>query len=375
MKKLVLSFVIVAMAVAAQAQDCSELFISEYVHGANNNRAIEIYNPTASPINLNAYSLGRFSNGSATLTGTTIIPMPSRTIAAYSTFVICCDKGGTNPTDTAKGVTGTTSEHPLWNGYQKVGISADPLTGIPYLGANNDTLHYALSYAAGATADKNRYQWESTYKPQYDLRGHCDLFVSPVYNTNNVLYHSGNDAMALLKGTTLTSPVVDAVGIIGDLTMQTGTYWGDPSATGYRAILTKQRTLQRKATVKTGRVLESAAGDTQFNVADWDLYSANYFMGLGQHTCNCFVSTDNTTKKAVFSYFPNPINQGFITLRASEGIRSASLLNALGQVVRSEKMSGDVSEQINLGGLTGGIYMLTVQFVGGAEATQKVVVQ
>lgn len=57
---------------------CNELFISEYVEGSGNDKALEIYNPTAAPIDLSTYSIRRFSNGASdystggitTLTGT-----------------------------------------------------------------------------------------------------------------------------------------------------------------------------------------------------------------------------------------------------------------------------------------------------------------
>ena len=47
----------------ASAQDCSDLFISEYIEGPGNNNAIEIYNPTNSSINLMGYTINRYSNG------------------------------------------------------------------------------------------------------------------------------------------------------------------------------------------------------------------------------------------------------------------------------------------------------------------------
>jgi len=47
----------------AIAQDCSNLFISEYVEGPGNNNALEIYNPTTETISLDGYSINRYSNG------------------------------------------------------------------------------------------------------------------------------------------------------------------------------------------------------------------------------------------------------------------------------------------------------------------------
>ncbi|MDW4574203.1 ExeM/NucH family extracellular endonuclease [Microbacterium sp. M3] len=68
---------VVAFAAPAAAAS-GDLFISEYVEGSSNNKAIEIYNPGATPVDLAAsgYKLQQYSNGSAsagltvTLTGT-----------------------------------------------------------------------------------------------------------------------------------------------------------------------------------------------------------------------------------------------------------------------------------------------------------------
>ena len=62
MKKVLLSLSVL-FAVVANSQDCSELFISEYVEGPGNNNAIEIYNPTNNTIDLGGYIINRYSNG------------------------------------------------------------------------------------------------------------------------------------------------------------------------------------------------------------------------------------------------------------------------------------------------------------------------
>ena len=49
---------------------CSELFFSEYMEGTSFNKAIEIYNPTTSVIDLSDYEIRLYGNGSATPTVT-----------------------------------------------------------------------------------------------------------------------------------------------------------------------------------------------------------------------------------------------------------------------------------------------------------------
>jgi len=45
---------------------CSNLFFSEYIEGTNNNKVLEIYNPTSSPINLTNYKVWISFNGGTT---------------------------------------------------------------------------------------------------------------------------------------------------------------------------------------------------------------------------------------------------------------------------------------------------------------------
>ena len=86
MKKLLLSASAVALSLASMAQ-CNQLFISEYVVGTGNNKAYELYNPTANDIDLNGYELQRWSNGATNPVsgGTTTL---AGTIPAYGTWVV-----------------------------------------------------------------------------------------------------------------------------------------------------------------------------------------------------------------------------------------------------------------------------------------------
>ncbi len=84
MKHFLLSALFTALTVVALGQ-CSDIFISEYVEGSGNNKAIELYNPTASAIDLSEYTLKRYSNGSTSNPDVLVL---SGTIPAYGVVVI-----------------------------------------------------------------------------------------------------------------------------------------------------------------------------------------------------------------------------------------------------------------------------------------------
>ncbi|WP_300660255.1 lamin tail domain-containing protein [Fluviicola sp.] len=71
----------------AHAQNCSEVFISEYVEGTGNDKAIELYNPTGAAINLSGYRIERFSNGQNTSNAGGVLNLTG-TIQPYATFVV-----------------------------------------------------------------------------------------------------------------------------------------------------------------------------------------------------------------------------------------------------------------------------------------------
>lgn len=71
--------------VAAAPSGTSDLFFSEYVEGTSNNKALEIYNPTAATVDLTGYSVKLYSNGATT--ATTTLPLTG-TLAAGGSLVL-----------------------------------------------------------------------------------------------------------------------------------------------------------------------------------------------------------------------------------------------------------------------------------------------
>ena len=86
MKQFLLS-VSVLFAMSVNAQDCSELFFSEYVEGWSQNKAIEVYNPTSASIDLSDYQVERYSNGTTNSSAGGITALTG-TLASGDAFVL-----------------------------------------------------------------------------------------------------------------------------------------------------------------------------------------------------------------------------------------------------------------------------------------------
>ena len=71
----------------ANAQNCTEIFISEYVDGTGNDKALELYNPTSAPIDLSGYTIERHKNGDSDASGGGTLTLTGF-IPANSAFVI-----------------------------------------------------------------------------------------------------------------------------------------------------------------------------------------------------------------------------------------------------------------------------------------------
>ena len=95
----------------------SDLFISEYIEGSSNNKAIEIYNPTSSSVNLSSYSIQKQSNGAGSWNSTLSL---SGTLAAGQTYTIVYSYATTTLAN--KGNLVTTSNALTFNGNDAVGL-------------------------------------------------------------------------------------------------------------------------------------------------------------------------------------------------------------------------------------------------------------
>lgn len=87
-KRLLTALTLLAVSASGAAlAQTDNLLISEYVEGSGDNKAIEIYNGTEDAVNLGAYTLQRYSNGS---TIPTPIPLTATSLAPGETHVMVC---------------------------------------------------------------------------------------------------------------------------------------------------------------------------------------------------------------------------------------------------------------------------------------------
>jgi hypothetical protein len=315
MKKILLCATFALAVLNNFAQNCSEIFISEYVEGDENNKAIELYNPTSDTILLDGrYSMGRDRDGA----GNPMLMNITGKIAPYDVLVFALDK--TDPL-------GTGNEVPL----------AEQLL---------------------AAAD-------TFLNPVYDYAGpNSGQSYSP-------MYFNGDDAFVLVKnGVT----ILDIVGRIGE---DPGWGWAvpnDPGATWNSANnpiwWTRDNTLIRKPSVKQGILSNPAV----FNPStEWDSLPSNTFSNLGQHLCDCNVTGIENKRTGQFSIFPNPVNQAEFTIRATDRINQITMFSSDGRLLMSKEEINQSVLNIEMPDADAGIYHILIEFSDGSHSVQKLI--
>ncbi|MGB0430023.1 MAG: lamin tail domain-containing protein, partial [Bacteroidia bacterium] len=117
MRKLFTVFMILVLGVSANAQtDCSELYFSEYIEGGGYNKAIEIYNPSSSEIDLSSYVLVLLGNGNVIPTDTIMF---SKKVPAGDVFVVAHTSAADSIKDVADRLDGGIAN---WNGDDAIAL-------------------------------------------------------------------------------------------------------------------------------------------------------------------------------------------------------------------------------------------------------------
>jgi hypothetical protein len=341
MKKKLLTFCGIALAGIASAQSCSELFFSMYICASGENKAVEIYNPTANAIVLTGnYQLKAYYNGATSATTSGTRPLIG-TIGAHSTWVF------------SNGQTTIDSVFP-----------APPST--PYGTPPCDT---ALMRVAN--------QLDSAHYPGFT-------------------YFNGDDALTLEKNISGNWTTIDIFGCVGERpTTGTGTHVGwwntppyDAATTGH--AWTKYHTLIRKPSVTAGT--SSNPAPLSWNVSvQWDSLpnssigvKPNYYPQPNAnstlnytHFCDCNANGIQEYMDNVHvNVFPNPSNAGLVNVTAGVPIEMLQVYNLVGEVIYQEKITNPgVWVSFETKGIPAGAYLLKTSFGGNQAHVTKIVVQ
>ena len=336
MKQILLSMSAL-LVMSVNAQDCSELFISEYVEGPAQNNGIEIYNPTNATIDLNGYSINRYSNGA-------------------------------------------TSGPELW-----------PLSGVISAGQ-------AIAIGNGQldSIDLGTY-WSVPVDPIFYsmLDDHCN----GDYDENSTFYFNGDDAMTLEKGGNIID-IFGKVGEDPGLAWTDDATAGYTDANG-GTWWTKRQTLVRKASVKKGvsvnpilfnPTLEydslpdgtysgmgSHSCDCSTASDSWDCDPVTGCFdpgnGAGQYTslsdCStaCNATAINETDVSYVMY-PNPVVKGgVVSINSNSKIQTIRVTNILGGKVMSLN-----TQSISTSDLSKGTYIISIEFTDGRLKENKLVI-
>jgi len=324
MKKTLLILVALFLGAGLFAQECTELFISEYVEGSGNNKAIEIYNPTTSPIDLAAYNLARYSNGSPQ-------PYPvalSGTIEARSTFVVVLEK--LDPS-------GTGQEIPVDSALQaKADLFLCPVYNVNKMMYFNGNDAVTLEKITG---------------------GIVDIFaiIGPP-DTDNGWTNFTDTTITWNSGGVPEDYTIENYGV-GPL------FW---------LSWTKDHTLIRKYDVSEG-VVENPSPAFVVDM-QWDSIPKNTFDSLGFHNCNCStLSIDENQLVVDVDVFPNPVLNNSFTVEASEPITSIEMFDLSGRISKKIAVSSNTySQKITLDTKMTGLLFVTVKFETGKTQIRKI---
>jgi len=360
MKNLLLIISLVSLNLMGFAQ--TDLFISEYVEGTGNNKGVEIYNPTAQTIDLSSYYIIRFSNGSGVFTEGGATKLIGN-LAPYKTHVL------------VNGQTTSTGTSPACS--PEMQALADQLDGdypAPMYMNGNDAIAL-IKTPNGEAPNANMSNVTSVdLIGQIGMGSQISAETGWSYVKDSTLTY--NDA----NGDPITGKVIN---YIVQKRATDGTNFGP-----FWMSWTSDHSLIRKPTVVTGVVVN--ANPFIVNM-EWDTVPAkldpetgfysykDIWDNLGKHACVAdpnYTSVKENSELGSLSIYPNPVVADRLTLSADKLMKSATIYTITGKAVFSNDFNVPAkSENLIIGDLKPGLYLVKVEFTNNSSTTQKVIIE
>ncbi len=333
MKKVLLGLLTIG-SLTASAQNCTKVFISKYMRGKGNTKCIELYNPTASPVNITGFTVSRYKSASSGL------------ISTYT-------PGGFPSTTTG------------------------------------DTAHLTGTIPAYGTFLFVNGQKAATSTPTSPA---CDINLQAKanqldrnYGSNNSsqgqpMYFKGSDALVLQDA---SGTIVDIFGETG-VTVKTGWSTLAPyrGQAGQGKWITTGYLMVRRPSI-TGGVL---AMPIEFNpLAEYDTIpgllagaTANDSLLLydvfGTHDCMCNPVAVKTVNTDNASIAPNPATS-MVSVTANTTIAQVTVYNVIGKVVKTLAGNATAKVAVDVTNLEKGMYIVAVKTINNNTITHKIIVE
>lgn len=329
MKKPLLVIFAMFLTMAIFSQECSDLFISEYVEGSGNNKALELYNPTNDPIDMSTYKLVRYSNGGTTPYDVAL----GGTIQPKSTFVVVLDKRNPDgvdleqPVDTALQMKADTFLCPVYEVNRAMYFNGNDAMTLE----KNDGSIVDIIGLVGPPMTSDDNGWGSL-------------------NDTTIVYNSGGNPTEYTISNYIVGPL----------------FW---------LSWTKDNTLIRKPGIGVG---VKANPDPYFVVyEEWDSIPKNTFDSLGFHTCYCnTLGIDESIAKNKVSIYPNPVVDQEFSIEAGELIEEVKIIDLSGKTVKIIEFNERLENaKIRIDQHLRGFYFVEIKMGTGDIQTKKILLK
>jgi len=341
MKKIFLTLGLCLTVLTVWAQDCSELFFSEYVEGSGNNKGMEIYNPTGEIVPLGNYYVARFSNGNTTYESGGLTQLQGFLYPYATHFLVNGQKVTTETSpacdpalqDKAQQLDHEYPAPTYMNGNDAIALLKDPVgSGIPADYVLVDLFGIIGGGMLGDDEGWTDFTEKWAYKNIYD--GEEITGQDSTYIRNYIVPESY--------------------------------YW---------LPWTSNHTLVRKASIKGG---VSVNPSPEFVVTmEWDTVPGgqNVWDFIGKHDCECDPSSAVKTSEEedLLNIYPNPARE-YLQVNAVVPYRELTLFDASGrEIFREESASGRINSVIRIEQFPSGLYHLRIKFQDRVQ-TEKVMI-
>lgn len=331
MRRIILLAGLLISASAMFAQDCSELFFSEYLEGSGNNKGMEIYNPTQDVINLSSYYLARYSNGSNSYIDGGITQLEGF-LQSYKTHLIV--NGQTSSTETSP--------------------AADP---------NLQAIAQQLDHGYPAPTYMNGNDAIALFKDTGGNGEPADFVLVDLFGIIGGGMPSDGSGWAAFTDEWVYRNVYEGGEIVGQDSTKINNYI--VPAGYYWLPWSSNHALVRKRNVTKG-VTADRMPTVAFDVTqEWDTIpgGVDVWDSLNAHFCNCEFGTDVALKEITesFSIFPNPaVNT--VQIFYDDGINRIRLYDLSGKLVyHSTELNGIRKKQLDVERYGEGLYMVRIR--------------